>query len=370
MLPTPNPDKPPAGPRALLAVVLGLTAAVCLMLLAFAAPALNSGPHDLPLAVSGPEAAVQQLRDTLTERDPGAFALTTYTDPEAVAEAIEARAAIGGISFTDAGTIVQTASAAGSPYAGLLKTVGAGLEADGLPVTYIDVVPLPAGDPAGSGISALALPLAFGGMASAAVLVTLFNRSRALRVTGAMVFSALAGIAATAVLHGMGALGGMFWPTAAGVGLGIAAISLTVLGLESLLGFAGLGIGGLAMVFIANPLSGVATGPDWLPRPRGAIGQSLPIGAAGTVIRSAAFFDCAGSGRSVLVLLGWIALGLILVALSARRAARTGNADTTTAHSPAQQSPAHAPGGGESGRSAAVEAAPADDREEPAPQPA
>lgn len=315
--------KQPPGPKTLIGVVAGLAVAICLMLLAFAAPAVNSGPHDLPIAVSGPEAAVTRLEAALDAQNPGAFETTVHPDADAVTAAIADRDAIGGISFTPDGVVVQTASAAGAPYAALLKTVGAGIQAQGQPVTYTDVAPLTADDPAGSGLSALALPLAFGGIISAVALVNIFKHSRKFRVVGSIGFSVVAGLAVTAVLQfWLGSVDGSYWLTAAGVSLGIAAISLTILGLESLFGYAGLGIGALTMMLIANPLSGIATGSYWLPQPWGELGQFLPIGAAGTVIRSAAFFDGAGAGRAVVVLLVWIAAGLALVALSAQRAKR------------------------------------------------
>ena len=55
-------------PTKLVALVIGLTAVVSLMLLAFAAPSLNSGAHDLPLAVSGPSQATQSVINTSNGR--------------------------------------------------------------------------------------------------------------------------------------------------------------------------------------------------------------------------------------------------------------------------------------------------------------
>ena len=83
-------------------------------------------------------------------QNPGAFETTVHPDADAVTAAIADRDAIGGISFTPDGVVVQTASAAGAPYAALLKTVGAGIQAQGQPVTYTDVAPLTADDPAGT----------------------------------------------------------------------------------------------------------------------------------------------------------------------------------------------------------------------------
>ncbi|NLU83591.1 ABC transporter permease [Rhodococcus sp. HNM0569] len=312
--------------RKLVGIVLGLTVALGLMLLAFATPAIHSGPHDVPLAVSGPEPAVARLTTMLDEQRPGAFVVTPYAYADDVTAAIEKRDAVGGVSVTPDGVTVQTASAAGAPYATLLQGVGSALAAQGQNVTYVDVVPLTADDPTGAGLSALALPLAFGGLASAVGLVTAFRHSRGLRVAGAIGFAVVAGIAVTAVLQfWLGTLDGPFWSTAAAFALGIGAISLAVLGLESLLGYPGLGLGAVVMMFVANPLSGIATGPAWLPQPWGEIGQFLPIGAAGTAIRSAAFFD-GGAGRAVVVLAVWAAAGIALVGISAVRASRRATA--------------------------------------------
>lgn len=47
--------------KKLVGAAVGLAGVLCLMLLAFLAPSMNSGPKDLPLAVAGPEQAVTQI---------------------------------------------------------------------------------------------------------------------------------------------------------------------------------------------------------------------------------------------------------------------------------------------------------------------
>lgn len=118
---------------------------------------------------------------------------------------------------------------------------------------------------------------------------------------------------------GFGSVDGNYVTTSLSLSLGMAAISLFVLGMESLLGFAGLGIGAVLMMFIANPLSGMATGWQWLPSPWGFIGQLLPPGAAGSLLRADAFFDGRGAGLPILVLTCWAVLGIVLVGLSTLR---------------------------------------------------
>ena len=163
----------------------------------------------------------------------------------------------------------------------------------------------------------------FGGMSSAVAFSTMFKKSRRKQIIGAIGVAILGGIIASATLYfGFGAFEANFWPTTAVIMLGIAAISLTVLGLNSLLGLAGIGLGAVLMLFVANPLSGLATGAAWLPSPWGTLGQYLPLGAAGTAIRSSAFFDGAAMGKPVTILVCWIVVGLGLAAAGAWRARR------------------------------------------------
>lgn len=291
------------------------------MVFAFIAPAIGSGPSNLPIAVGGPAPVVEQLTATLDTAQPDAFEFRTLDSADAVRESVFDRETVGGISFgADGAVTVTVASAAGTPYATLLNGVAASLRQTGATVTVDDVAPLGADDPAGAGLAALGLPLAFGGIISAVLLATQLRGRPWLKLLGSLAASLTVGFAVTAVLQfGFGTLDGNYGLTALSLSLGVAAISLFVLGLESVLGFAGLGIGAVTMMFLGNPLAGMATGWQWLPAPRGAIGQALPIGASGTLVRSTAFFDGHGAGTPVLVLLAWVAAGIVLVGVAALR---------------------------------------------------
>ena len=291
-------------------LILGLSTILLLMLLSLVTPLLNSGAKDLPLAVGGPDMVTTKITQGLEAKSPDAFAVTNYSTAEEATEAVRNREAIG-------------ASAAGTPYSAILKQIGEGLSQTGQPIHYTDVAPLTAKDPSGSAISMLALPMIFGGMSSAVAFSTVFKKSRRKQIIGAIGVAILGGFIASSVLYfGFGAFEANFWLTTAVIMLGIAAISLTVLGLNSLLGFAGISLGAVLMLFVANPLSGLATGAAWLPSPWGTLGQYLPLGAAGTAIRSSAFFDGAAMGQPVTVLVCWIVVGLGLAAAGAWRARR------------------------------------------------
>ena len=101
------------------------------------------------------------------------------------------------------------------------------------------------------------------------------------------------------------------------------AVAAVVAGLETLLGKAGAALAALTMVLIGNPFSGVASGPEMLPTAAGTLGQLLPPGAGGNLLRSTGLFDGAAAGGHVTVLALWALPGFALLFVSAARSRRT-----------------------------------------------
>ena len=97
-------------------------------------------------------------------------------------------------------------------------------------------------------------------------------------------------------------VGGNWAANAAAMSLTVLAIASLVGGLWALLGELGLILAALAMVLIGNPFSGVGSAPELLPEPVGAIGQLMPPGAGGNLLRSTGFFDGAAAGGHAAVL--------------------------------------------------------------------
>ncbi|HTF08691.1 MAG TPA: hypothetical protein VK659_11025 [Asanoa sp.] len=91
-----------------------------------------------------------------------------------------------------------------------------------------------------------------------------------------------------------------------------------VLGFERLLR-AGIGIAALVLILLGRPLSGLASAPEMLPHPWGALGQLLPPGATGTLPRNVSFFDGAAITQPIVVLVVWAVLGLAAYYLAGRR---------------------------------------------------
>lgn len=301
--------------RTLLAICVGVPIIIALMLFAFLAPTFNSGPGDLPVAIAGPEEPLDRMEDGIEAQSTDAFEFDRLDEAAAVESAIRSREAIGGIAVDpdDGSTTVYTAAGNGTPYTGLMDGLAAGLQGQGLHVTTVELAPVTESDPNGSGLAALGLPLAFGGMASAAILILALRTRPWHMLTGSIAISVIGGFVVAAILqYGYQAIDGSFVMASIAVSAGIAATSLLVTGLGSLIGPPAVGIGAILTIFVSNPLSGLATGWWWLPRPWGAIGQYLPIGADGHLLRSVAFFDGNGAERAWAVLLTWIAIGIAL----------------------------------------------------------
>lgn len=307
-------------PLRIAGIIAAITTFAALMLSAFLGPMLNSGPKNLPLAVAGPDAAIAAMAVELNAAKPGAFDITPYGTAEDVKTAITNREAIGGIVVTQKGVTVQLASGAGSPYVTTLRTVGAAMEKRGQSVTYEDLAPMPDKDPRGGAMTALLMPLMMSGIITGVVLTVLLKAKPHIKGLVALAVALSVGAVTAAVLQfGFQAIDGNYLMTAAAIAAGIAAISVPIVGLTKHLGPRGIALMALTLFFIANPLSGAATGHHWLPSPWGAIGQAFPIGAASSAIRSGSYFDGAGAASSWIVLACWITTGVILLATPARK---------------------------------------------------
>ena len=277
-----------------LVAILVVPLIAALILILFAWPSAKVGPRDLPVGVVGAQPFAA----------PG-FEVHRYPSEAAARDAIADREVYGALT----GSKVLVASAASAPVAQMLTHA-----AEGRPVE--DVVPAPR---ASNALGASVLPLVLGGVLTGIVAALLgggFWRRTGLVVTG----SVLTGVGAALVVQSwLDVVGGDFFANSAALSLMVLAIAATVTGLHALLGNAGIALGALTMIFLGNPFSGVATSPDMLPSGAGTLGQLLPPGAGGNLLRSTGFFDGAAAGGHVTVLAVWALLGLALIAASGFR---------------------------------------------------
>lgn len=345
-VPGPDPGTPPApatpapalpSPRRRAAAVLVLVPVIiALALSAFAWPAARTAPRDLPLGVAGEPAATAQAERQL-ERQKGAFDLHTYADEPAARDAIREREVYGALVVTPQGPKLLTASAASPVVAQLLERASARMAPGGAEVPGEDVVPAPSGDPRGAAFGASLLPLALAGVAGGA-LVWLMGLRGTRGILVLIGSAALVGVVGAGLADSwLGVLDGDWWAEAGALGLTALAVSALVSGLASLIGYGGIGVGALVAVLLGNPFSGVTSAPEMLPEPLGALGQLMPPGAGGTLLRSVSFFEGNAAAAPVVVLAVWSVLGLLAVGLARGRDGKERGAGQGTAASPSTE---------------------------------
>jgi hypothetical protein len=313
-------------------IVLGVVALQALLFALFTWPALQARPRDLPVVVAGPVPATTALAAQLRRAQPGAFDISTTTDPAAADRALRHRDAFAAFLVGPTGLAVHVSSAA-SPTIAQAITQTAQQQAaaqqaaqQGQPgqaagrVTVTDVVPADADDPHGVLLALGVLPLVVTSLAAGALLA-LAVRRRLARLVGAVAYAVLAGAVSVALgKYWLHALPGHYLVDAGVVALLALAVSAAVGGLGSLLKAPGVGLGALLAFALGLPLSGItAGGAELLPHPWGTVGQWLPPGAASTLLRSVAYFDGAHAAGPLWTLAAWAAVGLALLAVAGRK---------------------------------------------------
>ncbi|WP_213814862.1 ABC transporter permease [Glaciihabitans sp. dw_435] len=308
----------------LVSVILGVV--VSIIVVAFLWPTITSSVHDVPIAVAGNSQAVDQVTAALEKKAPGTFSVTVVGTRDAAVDLIKSRDVYGAIVLGDAPEVL-TASAA-SPVASqmvsalapvLQAQVTAGAAAQNAvtgaaaPVVVLtDVVPLASTDARGTALVASSFPLVLGGMLGG-IITSLLVVGVWRRAAVAGIFAVIAGFSLAAILQfWFGALQSDYLVNVAIIALGIASITGVIVGAVALLGRAGVAVGPVLFLLIANPLSSAAQPVEFLAQPWGAIGQFLPPGAAATLLREHSYFPDSNMMFPWLVLGGWALLGLLL----------------------------------------------------------
>ena len=336
----------------ILGLVVGLAAIVAVILLAFSWPAVTSEPQNLPVAISGEAAQVEQVRAALDENAPGLLDLVDVGGADDARARIEDRTVYGAILLSSAPEVL-TASAA-SPVAAQMLTGLAGrlqqmaneaAAAQGvvLPepivVSVTDVVPLADTDPRGTGLAAATFPLLIGGIIGGiAISLTVVGVWR--RIGALLGYVVVSGLVIAGILQAwLGVLQGDFLANSAAISLALLAIAAPIVGLHAVFGRAGIAIGVVLFVLIANPIASAAAPPQFLPEPWGAIGAWFPPGAAAVLLRDLSYFPAADLGFPFAVLACWAVGGLLLVAAGRFR----NSAGTVEASKPAESTDVREP---------------------------
>ena len=304
---------------------VALTAVVVtVILIAFGWPSTSTTPHDVKLAVAGPDAAVAQVAASLDAAQPGVFDVVAASSAADAQKLVEDREAAGAIVLGASGPeSVIVASYASPALSQVIQGVANGIASAGVPSAALpvtDVAPLPESDPRGFGIPISALPLAIAGIAIGAAFALQISGTRQ-RLLGATAAAALAGVGIVAVLHGwFGTFSGNLMAEYGLVVLGILATAFAIIGFHRLIGVAGVGVVAATVMLLGTPISGAGTAPQMVPAGWAELGQALPPGAITAGIRSVAGFDGVGAAGPILVLSAWALGGLALAIVGARRA--------------------------------------------------
>jgi hypothetical protein len=341
------------------AAVYGLigSVVVAIIVMAFVWPAATSQAQNLPVGISGPSDAVTAVEDVLAEQDPAPFVLEAVDDRDDAVSRVESRELYGAILLGDEPEVL-IATAAGPVAAQALRGVAMQLQSQideraktalseqlssimqalqsgqrpSLPegvtpgaapqipkVTVTDVVPLTEGDPTGAGLAASVFPLVLAGMLGG-ILLTLRVQGVVRRLVGLLVFGVAAGALITLVMQTwFGLLPGDWLLNAAVIALGVSATSALIIGLAAVMGPAGIGVGVIITMFIANPIAGAAAPPQFLPEPWGAIGQFFVPGASATLLRSVTYFPDAATAVPWITLSAWLLGGVVLALVGHHR---------------------------------------------------
>jgi uncharacterized membrane protein YeaQ/YmgE (transglycosylase-associated protein family) len=305
-------------PRRVIAVAVLIPIGLGLLVSWFAWPAREIEPRDLPVVVAGPQPAAGAFASQLAAARPGAFTVTVVDTEAAADDALRHRGAYAAFVLTGSAPALHTASAASPAVAQALTALAQQL-GRGPTVAVVDVVPGTADDPRGAGFGSGFLPLVLAGLVAGVLLSFLVPTWRS-RLAGVFGYAVIAGLVGSLVLVWLGLVpGSSYLACAPALSLVALAISSAVTGLGALLGRPGIALAVLVIFLFGIPISAVAAAPELLPQPWGTVGQLLPAGAAGNLLRSAAFFDWHGAAGPLWTLAAWAVGGLILVVIGRAR---------------------------------------------------
>jgi len=293
-------------------IVAGLAVLVTLLLVVGAA-IRDPRPHDIPVGVSGPPAAIDPIVAGFGHNAPGAFAFTTYGSAAEALAAIEAREIVGALIVEPTGPRLVVASGAGDAIGGAVSGAFSGaFTAQGAELTVETVNPLPAGDAHGIVLFFLVLAAAIGSIVAGAA--TTLGRSgrawgeQALVLATYAVLAGIVGVATAAWLAD--GYGDGVWTAMAITILLALAVSLVVGAAARWLGAGGVALAAAVVVLLGLVSSGGPLGSAFLPDAYRAIAPWLPVGPAVEAMRGALAFGGAGLLAPVAVLVGWAAIGL------------------------------------------------------------
>lgn len=328
---------------------------VALVVLAFTWPTKTMEAKNLPVSIAGPEVTVSQFEQSLKDQGIETFDLKQASSREEAEQQIKQRETYGAIIFTEgAAPEVLTAPAANTAATQILNGVATQLnaqiqqkalaaktealtqavqaggeqgaqaaaqleqmkvqaeQASAMAVKTTAVVSLSESDSSGTGLAIAAFPLVIGGILGGSFSVLRVNGTWR-RFATATLYAVIGGALTALILSTwFGFIPGDFATLWAAFGATYLATAFFIVGVSALASpMAGLGVGAVVTMFIANPISGASMPSVFLPGAWGQIGQMMVPGASSALLRSIAYFPEAATSGQWLVLGSWMAVGLL-----------------------------------------------------------
>ena len=285
-------------------------------------------PHDIPVGLVGPPAAVQQMSTAFGSAAPGAFQFTSYSSEADARAALDARTVDGFFVIGPSPRLV-VAGAAGDASTGVMTAAFTNaLKAQGGTLTVETVHPFATGDAHGLILFFVVVAVIVSALVSQALVFATANAAGfGEQLVVVVAFSVLAGLVGMGTATWLaGDYGSGFWTAAGLVTLGAAAVGAVVAGLAQLFGPPGLALAALVVVLLDLVTSGGPVGSQLLPDFYRWLAPWMPAGQLYTSLRSALYFDGAALGTPLAVMAAWLVGGIVLMGLgevvhSRRRAA-------------------------------------------------
>lgn len=294
-------------------------------------------PHDIPVGVVGPPAAVQPLTDAVASKAPGTFDFTTYNSESDARAALDAEDVDAVLILGGGPPQLIVAGAAGDAQSGVITAVfTAAFAAQGAPLSVQVIHAYSSGDPHGLVLFFLVLATIVSTFVSQVIL---FVRGGSARLGTRLVVTAAWAVLAGAAGVGMAAwlVGGYDTTTAAAMAGLLALMAFAtgsvIAGFTMLLGAPGIGLTGLVVVLLDLISSGGPAGPQFLPDAYRFISPWMPAGEVAAALRSVLYFNGDAAAMPVLVMSIWLVAGLVLMVVGSvarrRPASRTATVAVT-----------------------------------------
>lgn len=276
-------------------------------------------PHDIPVGIAGPAAAVSRLSAGLNSAAPGALSITTYDSESAAKAALDSRQVDGVLVLGAGAPRLIVAGAAGDGSTGVITAAFTGaFKAQGVPVSVETVHPFAAGDPHGLILFFAIVALLISTLVAQAALGLGRETGSGTRLLVAVVFAILAGPTAMGTTAWIaGDYGSGFWTAAALLAFASAAAGAAIAGSIRLLGAGGFGLAALVVVLLDLVSSGGPLGSRLLPDFYRWLAPWMPAGQLYDALRGVLYFDGAAVTWPLVVLGGWALVGLALLLLGA-----------------------------------------------------